>query len=913
MRRIATILFFVFSLAICRAQVAGDYRSFTSGLWSAAGTWETYNGAAWVAAGAAPSSANGVITIQITHTVTINATVSIDQVVINSGAFLTLTAGTLTIANGAGVDLTINGTFTESSAATPIWAAGPATWTMGASGTLIKTTNTSSNNWQANYQGGIATIPATSNWIVRRNTAVNIPLSSTTPASGSVYPNLTIENNVAGTWVMPTATASFTGSTAFVTVKGTLNVGGAGATNVDFTIQNTNATETQVQGDLIVKASSFLRNNGTGINLQGNLTVNGTITYDANDARRLVFGGGNNQSVSGAGTLNVYDMTLNKTGNSVTLNRAMTVDNLSTFTVGIINTTSVNLLTFNTNATVAGANNSSFVNGPCRYVGIAAFTFPVGKNADYQALAYSGNPGGGAFWTETFDNGCVNACTANGVNTGNGAWTIDNSNNPATDNCGQVPEYNVWYVSCKENGNASGSCGTTCAGNATLHIGSTTVGDGGAAFDAGGYCDLLGPGWGGGTNTNTMVFSPTISTIGQTNITLSFNYLHFGEVASDYGWVDYSINNGASWVTLVNPMPQTACCGGPCNGVRQGLWTTYSTLLPVAAENIPGFRLRFGWRNDDDASGTDPSFAINDITLSTPSAVCDFTCEYFYANPQVVYNNVLAPTLNSISGCEYWTLTRNAGTANKTVTLTWDGNSCPAIPVITDTRVAHFDLTMWQDEGNGGNTGTVAAGTVVSAAPVTYYGPFTIGLIPPSGLPIELVQFDGNCENGIVNLKWETASEQNNDYFTIERSDDGNVFSPIGNVHGAGNSTQLLQYAFKDENPKSEVNYYRIKQTDFNGLFSYSRIIAVNSHDCNGKNLTLTNTWFNENDLEIDYQSGNAPVQIEIYSADGRIIKRFTDLPTEMHYHIQTSDLSNSIYFIRITDGFTTISKTVLK
>ncbi|MBI3510364.1 MAG: hypothetical protein HY064_06850 [Bacteroidetes bacterium] len=895
------------------AQAVGDYQSAGTGLWSAAGTWQTWNGASWVAAGAAPTSANGVITILATHTVTINANVSVDQVVINASGFLALTAGTLTIANGAGTDFTINGTFTESSAATPAWTAG-ATWTMGANGTLIKTTNTSSNNWQLNYQGGIATIPATSNWIIRRNTAVSIPLSSTSPATGSVYPNLTLENNVAGTWTMSTVTSAFTGNTAYVTVKGNLDVGGAGTSTLDFTINNTNATETQVQGNLTVRTGSFLRNLGTGINLQGNLTVSGSITYSGGNARRLIFSGGNAQTVSGAGALSVYDCQLNKSSNSVTLSRSMTIDNVMTFTSGLINTSAANLLTIASTGSVTGANNSSFVNGPVRYVGLSAFTFPVGKNADYQALSYSGSLGG-PFWTETFNNGCTNACTANGVNTGNGAWAIDNSNNPATDNCGQIPEYNVWYVSCKENGNASGACGTGCAANATLHIGSTTSGDLGASYDAGGYCDILGPGWGGGTNTNTMVVSPTISTLGKTNITLSFNYLHFGQAGIDYGWVDYSVNNGASWISLVNPMPQTSCCGGPCDNFHQGLWATYSVVLPVAAENIPGFRLRYGWRNDDDAAGNDNSFAINDIILSTPAPVCDFTCEYFYANPQVVYNNNLAPTLGSISACEYWILTRNAGTESKTLTLTWDANSCPAITTITDTRVAHFDLgntNIWQDEGNGGNTGTTAAGTVTSAAPVSYFSPFTIGLIPIA-LPIEILKFDGMCNGNSVLLNWSTASETNNDFFTVERSVDENNFVAIGTVDGAGNSSSVLHYSFIDKDDLPGEKYYRIRQTDFNGAFTFSSIIAVNSTGCETNTSLLANASINNDILELNYAHGAGPVSIEVFSADGKFMFHESGLPEEFRYSINTSSWSRSVYFVRITDGIDVVNKSVVK
>lgn len=903
--RIFATLLLSISCSFLKAQAVGDYQSAGTGNWNVIGTWQTWNGVAWVVPGATPNNTNGVITILAGHTVTITANVTIDDVVIAIGGTLT-SSGLIptTINNSAsGVDLQINGTFIDNyAAATNVitWNAG-ATWQMGATGTLVKTSASSSNFWQSSYQGGIASIPATANWIIRRNTAVTIPLSSTTPASGSVYPNLTLENYVGGIWVMSTATSSFTGSTAFVTVKGNLDVGGAGSSTLDFTTQNTNASPTLVIGNVTVKTGCFLRNNGTGLETRGNLIVNGSITYDLNDARRLVFSGGNAQSVSGAGTLNVYDCTLNKTGNSVTLNRAMLVDNVMTFTSGIINTTAVNLLTINTNGSVVSANNSSFVNGPCRYVGGSAFTFPVGKNADYQALSYSATSIGGVFWTEPFSNACASGCVANGWNGTNGIWTVTTLF--PDEGCGTSPTPNIWYISGAECGNAAGACGTGCgATDPSLHVGSTSIGDIGAAFDNGGYCPLFGL---AGTQSDARCESPSINCTGKSTITLSFNYIENGDGVFDNATLWYY--NGASWAQLID-LPKTLW--GAC--APQGLWTAYSIVLPASADNNPNIKIGFKWVNNDDMAGTDPSFAVDDITLSTAASACDFTCEYFLANPQTTFNNVIVPALNHISQCEYWTLTRNAGTATKTVTLTWDANSC-GVTLLSDLRVAHWDGAVWQNEGNSLTTGTTAAGTVASNN-VTWFSPFTLASVSTQNpLPIEMVNFDGICTGHSIQLNWSTGTEHNNNYFTVERSIDGTTFSSIGIIDGAGNSYHLLHYSFIDPEHYDGINYYRIRQTDFNGQYSISKIISLNSKDCDTRNLILSNAYFSNSDLEIDYFNGEGPVNIDIYSADGRIVKHFEQLPLESNYHIETFDLSSSIYFIRISDGITSITKVVRK
>ena len=99
-------------------------------------------------------------------------------------------------------------------------------------------------------------------------------------------------------------------------------------------------------------------------------------------------------------------------------------------------------------------------------------------------------------------------------------------------------------------------------------------------------------------------------------------------------------------------------------------------------------------------------------------------------------------------------------------------------------------------------------------------------------LPIELLTFDAKLlDDGTAEVTWTTSSEINNDYFSIQRSVDGQKWENIGKVPGAGNSSILLEYAFIDDAPAHGVSYYRLKQTDFDGSYSYSDIrrIEVNS------------------------------------------------------------------------------------
>ena len=130
-------------------------------------------------------------------------------------------------------------------------------------------------------------------------------------------------------------------------------------------------------------------------------------------------------------------------------------------------------------------------------------------------------------------------------------------------------------------------------------------------------------------------------------------------------------------------------------------------------------------------------------------------------------------------------------------------------------------------------------------------------------LPVELSTFTAEYvpENDVVDLFWSTESENNNDFFNVERSIDGVDYKKISTVKGAGNTDHQTQYFTIDEDPFTGVNYYRLKQVDFNGEFEYSDVVAVNILDdfydllsvfpnpTTGKTEVIFNSYTNENVL----------------------------------------------------------------
>lgn len=205
-------------------------------------------------------------------------------------------------------------------------------------------------------------------------------------------------------------------------------------------------------------------------------------------------------------------------------------------------------------------------------------------------------------WSDNFNNSCPANCVAS---TWNG-WTIQNNVGGTT---GGAP--NDWFVSCAEEGIVPPGCGSSCIGDATLHIGSSagSGGDMGASYTETGATNA----------TYKRVVSPLISTVNRQTLTLKFDFIAYGSSActEDRAQLHLSADAGATWPVAYQYCLTSVCCGA-CNGYSQGQWTVYSLSLPAAFENNPNVRIAFHWRNNGNGSGTDPSVAIDDIVLTAP-------------------------------------------------------------------------------------------------------------------------------------------------------------------------------------------------------------------------------------------------------------------------------------------------------
>ena len=173
-------------------------------------------------------------------------------------------------------------------------------------------------------------------------------------------------------------------------------------------------------------------------------------------------------------------------------------------------------------------------------------------------------------------------------------------------------------------------------------------------------------------------------------------------------------------------------------------------------------------------------------------------------------------------------------------------------------------------------------------------------------VPVELVSFEAAVNQGLVTLKWQTATETNNNGFEIERKS-GNSWNKIGFVKGSGTSSNLKNYSYTDKSAKSfDVATYRLKQVDFNGKANYSKEVEVVLNTA-PKEFSLSQNYpnpFNPNTIikySIPFES---KVKIVIYNLTGEVVNTLVNTTEaagthEANFNTNSSglNLSSGIYF----------------
>lgn len=181
------------------------------------------------------------------------------------------------------------------------------------------------------------------------------------------------------------------------------------------------------------------------------------------------------------------------------------------------------------------------------------------------------------------------------------------------------------------------------------------------------------------------------------------------------------------------------------------------------------------------------------------------------------------------------------------------------------------------------------------------------GDICPYPLPVELVSSNLTCDNNRILMNWVTASEKNNDYFTISYSEDGKNWRPVKTVDGAGNSTREISYEENLPNIANGVSYFRLSQTDFDGTTE-----MLNTFTANCGETSILRSYPNPADDKVYLSSSENLIdaKVELYDLNGKMYKT-TFSPSSNNYgEIDVNHLESGVYMLRVT---TTLGQEVIK
>lgn len=242
-----------------------------------------------------------------------------------------------------------------------------------------------------------------------------------------------------------------------------------------------------------------------------------------------------------------------------------------------------------------------------------------------------------------------------------------------------------------------------------------------------------------------------------------------------------------------------------------------------------------------------------------------------------MYDPILAQDGSDEAVIDRWWEINSTAATTADITFRYDGalENTMIVPYNTGNIGAQYWTAAWlPNNANIGSAPAVTAGVgSVTASALTISNAYTPWILSSlaAPLPVELVNFTAVCNEPLVNVAWTTASEINNSFFTIQRSDDGINYRDLGTVAGSGTTSQMNTYSFTDTEPTVGATYYRLKQTDFNGQFTVTAPIV--QEQCGNAGETVA-AFGNGTDVTVDiYTPAESEYTITVYDAQGKLIR----------------------------------------
>lgn len=341
----------------------------------------------------------------------------------------------------------------------------------------------------------------------------------------------------------------------------------------------------------------------------------------------------------------------------------------------------------------------------------------------------------------------------------------------------------------------------------------------------------------------------------------------------------YCINDDRGYTSFVWDVPR-AHAGNPptgweivsgqgtnCVTVRVG--TKNGTMKVKVTDPICGTKVATLPVKPSSNCGVTPVCPIA-ATITGPELLCLFSDDAFIFD------------VDAVAGATYaWTST------NATIT---GGQGTNSVEVMADVDAGPGSISVLITNSCGSKTVTMPFDVVEDC-----------DLIDP--LPVALISFNGAAANEGIALNWATASEKNNDRFEVQRSADGRSFETVGTVKGNGNSNSKLTYTFQDKRPAAGLNYYRLRQVDFDGTSEFSKVISVN-----GKKMDMAVTLYPNPSADgvfhVRTQPNGQESTLQVMDISGRVLHTRTISNTaEVTVDGKSLGMKPGIYLISVKAG----------
>jgi Secretion system C-terminal sorting domain len=390
------------------------------------------------------------------------------------------------------------------------------------------------------------------------------------------------------------------------------------------------------------------------------------------------------------------------------------------------------------------------------------------------------------------------------------------------------------------------------------------------------------------------------------------NYIGTGTVMSD---VDMLVNNGTGGsVNLINnlslPKNLTFTNGVITLGNNTLTVNKTSNILTPSSNSYAVTNGTGKLRIANTDAQTSLTFPIGNMVGSyTPLTVANSgTADGFSAS---VSNNVSGTYADRTKAIQReWDLSEDvAGGSNAILTFQFNTAELGGAMATTGImEVGHYNGASWD----------VTPGSISGAGPYmithstgfTSFSPFTAG--SAQSLPIELLSFEGALNKKKVVLTWQTASEKNNDFFTIERSADNENFVAIGKVAGARQSDVVRAYQYLDVAPLKGINYYRLTQTDLDGHTNTLKTISIENGNTQ---MTIASLNSGAGQLHLGIQTAQAArTNIQVIDMNGRVLYATSEELNEGTTELSIQQaFSAGIYMVRLSNELgETVSKMLL-